>query len=140
MQTITSNNHTITVYSSPKELPIARYKAMNQMILHDSGIGNDMAAVDKRLQNLYNFLSSSKIDDAVTEVNNLRFTFYSLISQLDYKSKTFACLVKEIDDVEYNDITDEGLAKVSALISEIGFTVEDLEEHFNSVKKKLIPN
>lgn len=142
MVEITKLDNVLEVYASPKELPIPRYKAMQLFILQDTGIGSDMHAVDTRLQSLMMFAGAGaeKLTELHTELHNLRFTFFSLIKGLDYKTRSFACLVAKINGIEYNDISDDGLAKVAAEIERIGFSVEELDEHFSEVKKKLILN
>ena len=140
MLTTKINNKKIVLYSSIKELPIDRYKGFQNYILQDSGIGNDMSSIDKRLQNAIVFLSNNHTDDAKEELTNLRYSFFSMINGIDYKSKSFACIIKEIDGIALNDISPEGLDNVLLLLQEIGTTNEQIENLWNDVKKNLIMN
>lgn len=140
MITLTDNNNTIELYASIKELPITRYRLLQSLLIQDSGIGADMAAVDERLQRIILFASSGKIDETKEEAMNLRYTFFSMLNKISYKSKAFACFVSKINGVESRDISDEGLKNTVETIESFGSSMEQLENWFDDVKKKLIPN
>lgn len=140
MITLTENKNTIELYASIKELPITRYRLLQSLLIQDSGIGADMAAVDERLQRIILFASSGKIDETKEEAMNLRYTFFSMLNKISYKSKAFACFVSKINGVESRDISDEGLKNTVETIESFGSSMEQLENWFDDVKKKLIPN
>ena len=130
-------HHRMELFSSAKEMPIKRHKAMVLMLVQEAGLGG-MDSLDKRLMNTMMLMEAGKAYEASTELQNFRFAFFSLLLGLDYKTKAFACLVANINGKEYNDITDDGLKKVQAEIEDIGFSGDQLDEHFGVVKKKLI--
>ena len=99
-----------------------------------------MAAVDERLQRIIMFASTGKADETKEEAMNLRYTFFSMLSKLNYKTKAFACFVWKINGVESRDISDEGLKRTVEIIESFGTSMEQLEAWFEDVKKKLIPN
>ena len=140
MITITDNNNTIELFASIKELPITRYRLLQALLIQESGIGSDMAAVDERLQRIIMFAASGKADETKEEAMNLRYTFFSMLNKLNYKTKAFACFVWKINGVESSDISDEGLNRTVKCIEDFGVSMEQLEGWFDDVKKKLIPN
>ncbi|MEN6622147.1 MAG: hypothetical protein ABFD50_11425 [Smithella sp.] len=140
MITITDNNNTIELFASIKELPITRYRLLQSLLIQESGIGSDMAAVDERLQRIIMFAASGKTDETKEEAMNLRYTFFSMLNKLNYKTKAFACFVWKINGVESTDISDEGLNRTVKCIEDFGVSMEQLEGWFDDVKKKLIPN
>lgn len=140
MITLNENNNTIELYGSIKELPITRYRLLQSLLIQDSGIGADMAAVDERLQRVILFASNGKFEETKEEAMNLRYTFFSMLNKISYKSKAFACFVSKINGVESRDISDEGLRNTVEVIEGLGVTMEQLENWFDDVKKKLIPN
>lgn len=140
MTTIQINNITIELYSGIKELPIQRFKIFQNYLLQDSGIGNTMEDIDKHLANTIMFLGADKKTEAKEELTNVRYTFYSLLNGIDYKTKSFACLVKKIDGLEYADLSTEGLDNVVNKLEEIGATIEEIQSHWHQVKKNLIPS
>lgn len=140
MTTTTINNTKIVLYSSIKELPISRSKAMQNYILQDSGIGNTMQDIDSHLTKSIMFLAASKYDDCKEELTNLRYSFYSMINGVDYKSKAFACLIKQIGDVICDDISTDGLNATVETLTELGTSNEQIETIWDSIKKNLTQN
>ena len=53
------------------------------------GIGSDMNAIDSHFAALDGFLAGNKIDDAKKERENMRFAFYTMLEQVNYKSLYF---------------------------------------------------
>ncbi|MEI8142829.1 MAG: hypothetical protein WCG90_08185 [Chitinophagia bacterium] len=140
MITIAENNNTIELFGSIKELPITRYRLLQSLLIQDSGIGADMAAVDERLQRLILFVTNEKNQEAKEEAMNMRYTFFSMLNKISYKSKAFACFVWKINGLEQKDISDEGLKNTVDVIEKLGVSMQQLEDWFEDVKKKLIPN
>lgn len=140
MQKIEHGSHSIELFSTIKELPIQRHKAMQAMLLQDSGIGADMASIDHRLSSAISFLNANKPAEAATEIANFRYTAFSIMNQLDYKTKSFACLVKSINGKEFTDLTNEGLQVVCLEIEATNISREELDNHFENVKKNWTPN
>lgn len=140
MLKITHNNHTLELYASAKEMPITRRQALQKWILHDSGIGSDMESIDKRLTNVLVFATNGKTEEMKGEILNLRYTFFSMLQGIDYKSRAFACFIARVNGEEMNDISDDGLRATAAKLGELQFTFDEIDSWFEDVKKKLIPN
>jgi len=140
MKTVEVNNTKVVLYSSIKELPLSRYKVMQNYILQDSGIGNDMAAIDKHLQNTVVLLGKERISESKTELTNLRYAFYSMINGIGYKTKSFACIVKQIGNVICDDISTEGLNATIEVLTTLHINNEEIDVLWDDVKKNLIPN
>jgi hypothetical protein len=140
MISISHGQHTIELFGSIKELPITRYKALQLLLLQDSGIGADMGAIDAKLEKILMFANAGKTNETREEVLNLRYTFHSMLKGLDYKTRAFGCLVNKINGVQQADITDEGLKNTVKVIEDMGVTSEELNEWWEDLKKNLIPN
>lgn len=140
MQKIEHGTHSIELFSTIKELPIQRHKAMQAMLLQDSGIGSDMSSIDQRLSSAITFLNANKPAEAATEIANFRYAIFSMAEKIDYKTKSFACLVKSINGKEFIDLTNEGLEAVCVEIEATNISREELDNHFENVKKNLTPN
>jgi hypothetical protein len=138
MKLISKGNIEIELYASIHELPINRYRALQQYLLQDSGIGSSMADVDTRLNNIITLLANDKKEDAINEAANLRYTFFTMLSQTNYKALAFACLIKRMNNVLAEDLSGEGLQRVVDQISQM--SIAELDEVWDEVKKKLIPN
>lgn len=140
MITIKAGNKTFELYSSIKEMPITRHKLMQQYLLQEGGIGSTISDFDQRISSTIELLQAKKQDDAVNELSNLRYSFFSTISGLNFKSMAFACLVSKIGTKAVTDISPAGLATVVENLEQTGITGEQFQGHWDEVKKKLIPN
>jgi hypothetical protein len=138
MKTITINQRPVKLYSSIKELPIGLSKKMQNYLLQASGIGSSIEDIDERLSRIMVFIGSDKREDAMEEAKNLRYALFSAISEMDYKSPAFACLVHSIDEREVTDRSIEGLNEVIEKLE--GITESDIADTLEDVKKNWIPS
>lgn len=137
---VTDKGNTIELFGSIKELPIARYKTLQTVLLQDSGIGSDMAAIDQRLERILMFANAEKPQETREEVLNLRYSFYSMLKGLDYKTRAFACMISKINGVSQSDLSDEGLKSTVKVIEDLNVSYEQVESWWEDLKKKLIQN
>lgn len=138
MKSIKIGDKEVEVYGSIKELPFERYRKMELFLLQDVGIGSTLEDIDKRLSNIMMFAEADKIAEVKDEVVNLRLSMFSTLASLDYKCLSFACMIKSIDGIDHEDLSSEGLNEVVKILSSV--QVEELEKHWDEVKKKLMPN
>lgn len=131
---------TITLYSSIKELPIEISKKFNNYLLQDAGIGNTIESVDDHLARLMVFVSEGKKEELLEEVKNLRYNLFSMISEWDYESLSFGCLVKSVNGDPVADYSSEGIIALMARLSDEGLNNEKVQSVIDEVKKNLIPN
>ena len=135
-----NDKSTITLYSSIKELPIELSEKFNNYLLQDAGIGNTIESVDDHLSRLMVFVSEGKKDELLEEVKNLRYNLFSMISEWDYESLSFGCLVKEVNGEPVTDYSSEGIIALMAKLSNEGLNNEKVQSVIDEVKKNLIPN
>lgn len=128
-----SDKHGVDVYSSIKELPMEVKKKFDHFMLQDAGIGNTIEDVDTHLQKIYSFVAAQKTNDALEELNNLRFNMFSAVSEINHKSMAFACMV-----AGNQDFTPDGLNTLIADLSGKGLTSGMVNEVLDEVKKNLI--
>lgn len=131
---------TITLYSSIKELPIELSKKFNNYLLQDAGIGNTIESVDDHLARLMVFVGEGKKDETLEELKNLRYNLFTMISQWDYESLSFGCMVKSINGEPVTDYSSEGITAMMARLSDEGLNNEKVQSVIDEVKKNLIPN
>ncbi len=127
----------IVLYSSIKEMPIKLYNLAQRYLLQDMGIGSDMPAIDEHFKTLDSFLAANKVDDAIKERENMRFAFYTMLEQVNYRSLTFGCHIFSVDGVE---ITDRSEESITALLTTLEISFEQAEEILAEVKKNFIMN
>ena len=122
-----------------KELPIARYNMFNAMLLNETGVGNDMDAVNSHLAKLVRFVAANDSTAVMTEANNLILCYYSAINKLSFKSRTVATLVRSIDKTAYGAVLSDNDLDIIVEIIEDRLTAEMAEGLMSDVKKKLLP-
>lgn len=133
-------------------MPIIRHRMMQQYLIQDSGIGSTVHDIDAHLNKAVLLLSNSRYDEAKEELSNLRYSFFSTLSGLDFKTRAFVCLITKIltkkkkgrvmvqREYEVKDLSAEGMTAVVKMLEESGITSEEIEKHWEQVKKKLILN
>lgn len=131
------NGQTLVFYSSIKEMPIKLYNLTQRYILQDMGIGSDMNAIDEHFRSLDAFLAANKIDDAKKERENMRFAFYTMLEQVNYKSLTFGCHIFSVDGVEITDRSEEAITE---LLNTLTISFEQAGEILAEVKKNFNMN
>ena len=135
MKTTKIGGHEVTFYDGIDELPIMRFHAYNKMLLIDAGIGSDLNDWDAHIEKTIRYIRKDKPDLAEKELNNLRQNVYFIQSGVSPKCLAFACLVRSVDNVECNDMTETGLKRVVELISDAKHS--ELTAHLEAVKKKI---
>lgn len=112
MVTTRIGTHTVLMYDAIDELPIVRFHKYQKLLLIDAGVGSDIAAFDQRLEKARGFIAQGQSEQAIKELDNLRQTVFLMQNEVSLKSRAFAVLVKQIDGKIYDDLSDEGIAKV----------------------------
>lgn len=135
MKTQRFGKHKVTYYETISELPITRYHIYNKMLLVDSGIGSTIADFDNHLDRLMAFLHRKEIENAYKEIDNIRQNVFLIQSALSPKHLAFAAIIKEIDGVERNDLTDDGLKETLSMIGDS--PLGEADAAMESAKKKI---
>ena len=129
------SGHKVSVYDSIDELPMVRFHKYQKYLMIDSGVGSDLRSFDERAERIRRFLINNEPDKAVQEMNNLRQCVYLIQTEINPKHLAFATLVKEIDGVPQDDLTDEGIKRVLNTLAEgTNGEVADITE---AAKKKI---
>lgn len=129
------NGLKLEVYDSIEELPIKRFHKYNKMLLVDAGVGNDVGSLDAHLQKTIAFLKKKDNESAMTELNNLRQNFFLILDEISPRMLSFACLIKSINGVEQNDLSDDALSRVAERFADV--PMNSLTSLLEEVKKKI---
>lgn len=127
--------HTVEYYDAIDELPIVRFNKYQKLLLIDAGVGSDIAAFDQRMEKVRRFLILGQTDNAQKELENVRQCVYLIQSGINPQHRAFAALVAKVDGTECNDLTDDGLAKVTAMLQDA--PVNELAARLDAAKKKI---
>lgn len=125
----------VEIYDSIEDMPIERFHKYSKMLLIDAGIGGDLSDVDSHIEKITKFLSNNETNNAIIELSNLRQNIYFIQSGLSPKNLAFAVIVKSIDGVECNDLSDDGIKHTLDLLSKC--KQSEMTDQIDSVKKKI---
>lgn len=128
------NGHRVVLYDAPEEMPVVRFHKFSKYMLIDSGLGGDMAAVDRRIGRLIELNTRGERDDIDTELRNLRQSIAMTMDGFDGKSLALAVLVRSVDGKPRDDLSEEGLRRTADMFAET--RVDRLTQWLVGVKKK----
>ncbi len=137
MKVLTVNGSKIELFYSIDELPMTRYQAMQKQLLQDVYVGSDFAAISKHFNKLDFYLQNKKIAEAQQERMNMHNGMYMQLNEYNTSMRIMCAMIKKIDGKEFNDLTDEGLDRVSGILGKTEITKGELEQYLAEVKKKL---
>lgn len=137
MREIKLGRHDITLYDAADELPEARWVKFQKYLMLESGIGSDSNAVEAHVDRLEKLISDkTRQKEAMTELRNLRQTLHFINAGVNPQSLAFAVMIKSIDGIERDNISESGIEETRQLINDIAhdkvaITVESLKKKFN---------
>lgn len=135
MKEFSVGGHTFEVYDDIEQMNVVRYHKFSKMCALESGIGSDMSAVMGKIGSAIRHINDNKPKNAVADLKNLAITLDFTNRCFDPHSMAFAALVKSMDGKPCEDLSDDGLAKLSGEISRI-FTKAGLDKEVLDLKKK----
>ena len=135
MKDVELNGKKVRLYDSIEELPMVRFHKYNKMLLIDAGIGSDIQAFDAHVEKVVRYMRNGDAEDAAKELENLRQSVYVVQTEQSPRNLSFACLVAKVDGRDCDDISDEGLERTRALLSDI--KVKEMATVRAEAKKKI---
>lgn len=135
MKKIKLNKHSVVLYDSIDELPMKRFHKYSKMLLVDAGVGSDINDFDAHIERVVRYIRNGDNDNAAKEMENLRQNVYLILQEQSVRDLSFACLVKEIDGSECDDLSEDGLADVLRTLG--GVPRKEMADSLESAKKKI---
>lgn len=132
---MTLGTHKVVMYDSIEELPIVRFQAYNKMLMIDAGLGSDLTALDGHLARVSEYIKANELQNAATEIDNLRQTLYNVQNGLTPHFLSLIPLMAEVDGKAVDDLSDDGLKEVYGILKDVTFG--RYEETAREVKKKI---
>lgn len=135
MKDVRIGGHKVRIYTDIDELPMVRFHKYNRMLLVDAGVGSDISDFDAHIERVVRYIRGGKNDEAAKELENLRQNVYMILSGQSPKDLSFACLVASIDGKATDDLSDDGLRRVVAMLSD--GTKKEASDRLSEAKKKI---
>lgn len=135
MRTTNIGGMKVELYDSIDELPMLRFHKYNKMLLIDAGIGSNLSDFDSHIEKIMRYLKTKNPELAAIELDNLRQNVYFIQSNVSPQHLAFAVLVRSIDGVPCNDLSDSGLQEV---VDKLGTVpIGEMAAQISAAKKKL---
>lgn len=128
--------HEIEIYDDIQQMPMAKFQKFNKYSMIANEIGNTFSDYEERTARALEFLDKGMVAEAKLELLNRRMTVFNSYNESSPSGKAFSCLIKRIDDVEYNGISPAELDVVEEHLNKIGYPYINSLETLNDVKKK----
>lgn len=129
--------HEIEIFDSIHNLPILRFQRFNKYQMIASEVGNTFADYDQRTLKALQFLQKGMKDEAIQELENRRQTVFNAFNEFTPVGKSFAILVKRIDNVVYDTFSPDDLDRCLLHLEKIGLGTKEAIETLQEVKKKI---
>lgn len=134
MKTITIGSHEVKIYDDIEDLPLLNFQKFNKYALIDAGVGSDLSDVNSHIARAAKLIPVDP-DKALRELQNLQNNINMVLTETSPKMLSFAALVHSVDGVPNDDLTDEGLKRLSAKL-ELA-SIKEIEAVHEDSKKKL---
>lgn len=135
MNTCAVGGHTVKLYDSIDEMPMANYHRFNKYIIFDSGLAPDANGVIGHLSRMNELLNAESYDKLRIELQNTYQAINFIMNDVSPVSMAFACMVYSIDGEEVTDLSDEALKLLSYRLNREKARV--LRSKVEEFKKKL---
>ena len=132
---MTLGQHKVTMYESIEELPIERFQKYNKMLMLDAGLGSDLTALDAHLAKVSEFIKAGELNNAATEMDNLRQTLFNVQNGLTPHFISLIPLMAEVDGEPLTDLSDENIQAVYDRLKDV--TMKAYEGAASGGKKKI---
>ena len=135
MLNIKLNGHYLEMYDSIDELPFSRFQEYNLAVMIDSGLGSDIAAIDRHIDLARKYSAAG--DKASTEqaLLNMRQAIAFVLSGASPEARAFVVLIHRMNGNELTDLSESNVKRVIAELSRRGLTAGKLRGFLAHVKK-----
>ena len=123
------------IYDNIDELPIRRFHRWQKVLMMAAGVGATLSDFDTHIDRVVRYLKASDTDNAVKELENLRQNVNVMQQEIPLTGMAFAALVKSIDGVACDDISEDGLQRTLDKLGDV--TVKEMQDNVLASKKKI---
>lgn len=128
--------HIVELFDSIHNLPVLRFQRFNKYQMQSVEIGNTFQDYHQRTLKVVQFLQKDMKEEAIQELENRSLTVFNAFNQFTPTGKSFAVLVKRIDDKDYRTFSPDDLDRCFNHLEQIGLTQKESIDKLKEVKKK----
>lgn len=140
MLNIKLNGHYLEMYDSIDELPFWRFQEYNRAVMIDSGLGSDIAAIDRHINMARRYNAAGEKEHAEQALLNLRQAIAFVLDRESPEARAFVVLIHRMDGNEVTDLSEGNVKRIIIELSRRGLTAGKLRGFLAHVKKNWTPN
>lgn len=134
------NGHYLELYDSIDEMPFARFQEYNRAVLIDSGLGADIAAIDRHINQARRYADNGDTEQVEQALLNMRQAIAFVLDKTTPEGQAFVALICRMNGNKVTDISPEACEKILAELSRAGLTVGKVRAALAHVKKNWTQN
>lgn len=134
------NGHYLEMYGSIDEMPFFRFQEYNLATMLDSGLGSDIAAIDRHINLARKYSAAGDKASAEQALLNMRQAIAFVLDRASPEARAFVVLIHRMDGNELTDLSESNVKRIVEELSRSGLTVGKLRGFLAHVKKNWIPN
>ncbi|MCB0585515.1 MAG: hypothetical protein KDD06_09360 [Phaeodactylibacter sp.] len=140
MLEIRLNGHFLEMWDSIDELPFSRFQEYNRAVMLDSGLGSDIPAIDRHLNQARRYNANKDTANTEQTLLNMRQAIAFVLDKSSPEGQAFVALIARMNGRAVEDISPEGTKKILENLSRRGLTVGKLRGFLEYVKKNWTPS
>lgn len=128
----------IVLYDDIETAPFERYRKFNNYMAMAAETGENWEDLTTRVKRCNGYIASGDKQSAIKENSNMLMAFSFIKNEFSPSGMAFACMVKSIDGVSYEnaDVSENGLSLILKECSKHGVSFKDIKTDTERVKKK----
>lgn len=134
------NGNFLEMYDGIDELPFARFQEYNRAVMLDSGLGSDIHAIDRHINQARRYNMAGEKEHAEQALLNMRQAIAFVLDKASPEGQAFVALIHRLNGREVDNLSPENVRRILAELSRRGLTIGKLRGILAQVKKKWTPN
>ena len=106
------NGHYLELYDSIDEMPFARFQEYNRAVLIDSGLGADIAAIDRHINQARRYADNGDTEQVEQALLNMRQAIAFVLDKTTPEGQAFVALICRMNGNKVTDISPEACEKI----------------------------
>jgi hypothetical protein len=132
------SENNIILYDCIEKAPIERYLKHNNFMAMAAETGENWEDLTTRIKRSNGYIASDDKQSAFKENSNLLMAFSFIKNEFSPSAMAYAVMVKSIDGIPCDDISESGLLETIKKVSALGVSFEDIKTDNERVKKKYL--
>ena len=140
MLNVRLNGHYLEMYDSIDELPFPRFQEYNRALLIDSGLGSDIQAIDRHINQARQYNANKDTANTEQALQNMRQAIFNVLEKSSPEGQAFVALIRRMNGNAVDDLSPEACRAILDELGRKGLTIGKLRGILAQIKKNWIAN